>query len=65
MEHKKNPSHPAKGSRIPVEPIRRLKDIKAIQKLLSDNPRNYLLFTMSVNNGLQIRDCRKIKNYII
>ena len=35
-----------KGSKMTVDPIRRMKDIQAISKLLSDNPRNHLLFVM-------------------
>lgn len=57
----KNPNHPVKGSRTTVEPIRRLKDIKAIQKLLSDNPRDYLLFTIGINNGLRVGDLLKLR----
>ena len=34
----KNPNHPQKGDRVAVEPIRKLKDIKAIAKHLNDNP---------------------------
>lgn len=47
---------PRKGDNVTVEPIRSLKDIKAIHKLLSDEPRNDLLFTMSVHNGLRMCD---------
>ena len=57
----KNPNHPIKGSRTTVQPIRRLKDIKAIQKLLSDNPRDYLLFTIGINNGLRVGDLLKLR----
>ncbi len=60
-ERSKNPNHPKRGQRIKVEPIRRLKDIKAIKKLLSDEPRNLLLFTMGINNGLRVGDLLKLK----
>ena len=50
-----------KGSKMTVDPIRRLKDIQAISKLLSDNPRNHLLFVMSTNNGLRTGDLLKLK----
>jgi integrase len=57
----KNPNHPRKGDRITVDPIREIKDIKAIKQLLANNPRNLLLFTMGVNNGLRIGDLLKLK----
>lgn len=52
----KNANHPRKGDRIAVDPIRKMKDIKAIMKLLSDNPRDRLLFTIGINNGLRTID---------
>jgi len=57
----KNPNHPAKGSRITVEPIRRLADIKSIKKLIMGNPRNHLLFVLGINNGLRAGDILKLK----
>ncbi|MCK5508912.1 MAG: tyrosine-type recombinase/integrase [Desulfobacterales bacterium] len=57
----KNPNHPAKGSRITVEPIRKLADIKSIKKLITDNPRNHLLFVLGINNGLRVGDLLKLK----
>ncbi len=54
-------NHPEKGSNITVEPIRSLEDIKAIKKLLASSPRDYLLFTMGVNNGLRIGDLLQLK----
>ncbi|MFO7816160.1 MAG: site-specific integrase [Desulfovibrionales bacterium] len=56
-----NTNHPKKGSRITVEPIRKIADIKSIKKLLSNRPRDYLLFTMGINNGLRIGDLLKLK----
>jgi integrase len=56
-----NRNHPLKGSSTLVEPIREEKDIMAIRKLLSDNPRNHLLFIMGVNNGLRAGDLLKLK----
>ena len=61
MKPAKNPNHPKKGSRITVDPIRRLKDVKAISKLLSDNHRDLLLFTMGINNGLRVGDLLQLK----
>jgi len=57
----RNPNHPKKGQRITVEPIRDEKDIKAIKSLLSDKPRDLLLFTMGINNGLRIGDLLRLK----
>ena len=56
-----NPNHPLKGSSTVVEPIRNEKDIKAIRKLLSDSPRNHLLFAMGINNGLRAGDLLKLR----
>jgi len=61
MTTSKNPNHPKKGSTIRVNPIRRTEDIAAIKKLLSDEPRNLLLFTLGVNNGLRAGDLVKLK----
>ena len=56
---KKN-NHPKKGDRIAVDPIRRLEDIQAISKMLSDSPRDHLLFTMGINNGLRVIDLLRL-----
>ena len=56
-----NPNHPKKGSRITVEPIRRIRDVKAIAKLLNDNKRDRLLFLIGVNNGLRVGDLLKLQ----
>lgn len=39
-----------------VEPIRSLKDVSNLRKILSDNPRNELLFSLGINSGLRISD---------
>ncbi|SHK16733.1 Phage integrase family protein [Desulfatibacillum alkenivorans DSM 16219] len=57
----RNPNHPKKGSRIRVDPIRNEADINAIKKLLADNPRDLLLFTIGINNGLRAGDLLKLK----
>lgn len=54
-------NHPKKGSRITVDPIKNLEDIKAIKQLLADKPRDLLLFTMGINNGLRIGDLLQVK----
>jgi integrase len=56
-----NYNSPKVGSKITVDPIRQMKDIHAISKLLSDNPRNNLLFVMGTNNGLRTGDLLKLK----
>ena len=56
----KNPNHPKKGSRTLVDPIREEKDVKAIKKYLADNPRDLLLFTLGINNGLRTGDLLRI-----
>jgi integrase len=56
-----NANHPKKGDRIKVDPIRSIKDIKAISKLTADNPRDHLLFIMGINNGLRSGDLVKLK----
>lgn len=52
---------PAAGQKKTVEPIRKLKDVKAIKKILTDNPRDLLLFTLGINNGLRAGDLLKLK----
>ena len=56
-----NANHPKKGSRIAVDPIRQIKDIKAISKLTSGNPRDHLLFVMGINNGLRACDLVRVQ----
>ena len=62
MMHKgENFNHPVKGTRIEVEPIREEKDIKSILQFLSGKPRDFLLFTMGINNGIRAGDLLQIK----
>jgi integrase len=56
-----NVNHPKKGDRIAVDPIREIKDIKAISNLTSGNPRDHLLFIMGINNGLRAGDLVKLR----
>jgi len=58
---KRNPNHPKKGDRLTVDPIREIKNIKNISKLTEGNPRDHLLFTMGVNNGLRACDLIVLK----
>jgi len=61
MKQGGNANHPKKGSRIAVDPIRKIMDIKAISKLTSGNPRDHLLFVMGINNGLRVCDLVRVK----
>jgi integrase len=56
-----NPNHPNKGDSIKVEPIRKLKNINLIKRLLSDKPRDFAIFTMGINTNLRGVDLLKIK----
>ena len=56
----KSSNHPAKGSVIMVEPIRDQKDIKAIKRLLSDQPRDLALFVVGINTNLRASDLVRI-----
>lgn len=56
-----NKNHPKKGDKITVEPIREIKHIESIKKLLSGTTRDLLLFTMGINNGLRCGDLLKLK----
>ena len=44
-----------------VEPITSAKDIKSIKKLLTDQPRNRLLFILGCNSGLRVQDLLALK----
>ena len=57
----RNPNHPKKGSVIRVDPIRNMKDIKSIRKLLADQPRNLDLFILGTNTNLRASDMLAIK----
>jgi len=61
MKKGTNTNHPKKDSQITVEPIRSIKDIKSIKKLLGDKPRDYCLFTLGINTNLRASDLLNIK----
>jgi integrase len=61
MKKLKKRNQPAKGSRITVEPIRKIEDIKSISRLLEGSPRDRLLFVMGINNGIRTGDLLKLK----
>ena len=50
-----------KGSKITAEPIRKKKDITAISRLLKSRPRDFLLWTLGINNGLRANDLVRLK----
>lgn len=54
-------NHPLKGSKITVDPIRSLEHIDAIKQLLASKPRDLLLFTLGINNGIRTGDLLKLK----
>lgn len=60
MEKILNPNHPLKGSNMTLSPIPEEK-IQAIKKMLNDNPRNLLLFTLGINNGLRVKDILELQ----
>jgi integrase len=49
-------NHPKKGSKIKVEPIRQMKDINNLKKLLADHPRDFCLFIVGINTNLRASD---------
>lgn len=49
-----------RDSELRVEPIRTLEAIHAIKTLLARNPRDLLLFTLGINNGLRAGDLLRI-----
>lgn len=55
-----NQNHPEKGSSIKVDPIRELKDVKAIKRLLADSPRDLALFIIGINTKLRASDLVRI-----
>ena len=61
VKKRMNLNHPKMGSKIAVLPIQRVEDIKAIKSMLSDKPRDLLLFTMGINNGLRAGDLLRRK----
>jgi integrase len=61
MKKGENRNHPVKGSSISVEPIRNLKDIKAIKRMLAGNPRDLCIFTLGINTNLRASDILNLK----
>jgi integrase len=61
MKKGQNFNHPPKGSAIKVQPIKSLKNIKTIKKLLADKHLDYALFTIGINTNLRGSDLLRIK----
>lgn len=60
MKKGQNFNHPQAGDQTKVEPIRELKDIKAIKKMLAGNAMYHALFTLGINTNLRASDLLKI-----
>lgn len=56
-----NPNHPVKGDIVKVEPIRKIKDINLIKKLLAEKPRDLAIFITGINTNLRGVDLLKLK----
>ena len=61
MKKGQNVNHPSRGSAIKVEPIRSVKDIRSIKKLLADSPRSLALFTVGINTNLRAGDLLRLR----
>lgn len=61
MKGNGNANHPPIGSEIKVEPIRDMRDIKAIRKMLNGNAMYQALFTLGINTNLRASDLVCIK----
>lgn len=56
-----NPNHPKPGSIIRVEPIRDVRAIGRIKKLLADHPRNHALFVLGINTAFRAGDLLRVR----
>lgn len=56
-----NGNHPKKGSVIKVGPIKNLKDVQLIKKMLRDRPRDLCLFVVGVNTNLRASDLLRLR----
>lgn len=61
MEIQKVSNRPKPGDVIKVEPIKSVKDINLIKKLLAGKIRDLAIFTLGVNTALRASDLTKIK----
>ena len=58
-----NPNAPRKGAKIKVQPIRSLKDIQFIRRMLQERPRDLALFTIGINTNLRASDLLRLRVY--
>jgi integrase len=56
-----NPNHPKPGSVIKVEPIKTLKDVRAIKKMLAGSPRDLALLSCGLSWMLRAGDLLSIR----
>lgn len=56
-----NDNHPKLGSSIKVEPIRDLKAVKRIKRLLADDLRDLCLFTLGINTAYRANELLSLK----
>lgn len=56
-----NINRPKKGSVATVEPIRNVRDIASIKKLLAGKPRDLALFVVGINTNLRASDLVRIR----
>ena len=61
MKGSRNQNHPRKGATIRVGPIKKVKDINTIKKMLADKPRDLALFTIGINTNLRASDLLRLK----
>jgi integrase len=52
----KNPNHPKLGCSIKVEPLRSKSEIDSIKSILTNNPRDYCLFTLGINTAFRANE---------
>lgn len=60
-ENMKNQNHPKRGTQTKVEPIRKLKDINLLKKVLEDKPVDYAFFVIGINTNLRASDLLQLK----
>ena len=61
MKKGENFNRPKKGDEIKVQPIKKMKDIKAIKKLLAGKPLDYAIFVVGINTAFRASDLLRLK----
>lgn len=54
-------NRPKRGDRTKVEPIKNLKDIRTLKRLLADRPMDLAYFTIGINTALRASDILSLK----